>query len=816
MSVIRKLRIRINQWQQKLLYKLVKTKIIGADKDKIELDPVQPVIYAMLYPSYAEQIVINKEVSERGWQAPFQQRLNGTLPGNPYFGIYRRPGNPFRKDGLATIPRHLKRQAEWMLADDSRDIQVMPVRVMWGRSPERERSFLRIWLQNAGSLGGRVMTFFAILFNGRNTFVHFSEPLSLRELAGGETSPELVARKLARVLRVHNRKVTKSVLGPELSHRRTLVHQIPNRPMVRHAIESEMKENGVKREKLRKRALKYADEIASNISYTNVRFLDILLTWVWNKIYNGTAIHNIEQVKEVGKDNTVVYVPCHRSHIDYLLLSYVLYHHGLQLPQIAAGINLNMPVVGSILRRGGAFFMRRTFRGNPLYAAVFDEYLHSVFTHGYSSEYFVEGGRSRTGRTLSPKAGMLAMTVRSYLRDSKKPMVFVPVYTGYEKVFEEKSYLGELRGKAKKKESLLDVLGTLRSFKKSFGKVNVTFGEPIHLSPYLEERHPGWSNQDYEACNYRPDWAPELVDELATTVVTEINRAASVNPINLIALAILASPRQAMDENQLMRHMEAYRDLLAMVPYSDMTVLPDGHASDWLAHAEELGSVSRSKHDMGDLIQTNERQAVTLTYYRNNVLHIIALPSLIACLLLNNRRCTQADILESCQALYPFLKAELFLHWTEDTLEQAVNSWLDVLEQRGYLEVSDGCYHCRIDGDNLPMLQSLADPISQTLQRYFLSISRLKHQGSGNLTAQQLEEQSTLLAQRLSLLYGINAPEFFDKALFRALIRQLIESGMISCGEDDMLSFDEDLNPLMAILENLLDANLRQTILISL
>jgi glycerol-3-phosphate O-acyltransferase len=238
MSVIRKLRIRINQWQQKLLYKLVKTKIIGADKDKIKLAPDQPVIYAMLYPSYAEQIVINKEVSERGWQAPFQQRLNGTLPGNPYFGIYRRPGNPFRKDGLATIPRHLKRQAEWMLADDSRDIQVMPVRVMWGRSPERERSFLRIWLQNAGSLGGRVMTMFAILFNGRNTFVHFSEPLSLRELAAGESSPELVARKLARVLRVHNRKVTKSVLGPELSHRRTLVHQIPNRPMVRQAIEN--------------------------------------------------------------------------------------------------------------------------------------------------------------------------------------------------------------------------------------------------------------------------------------------------------------------------------------------------------------------------------------------------------------------------------------------------------------------------------------------------------------------------------------------------------------------------------------------------
>ncbi|MEK9712186.1 MAG: glycerol-3-phosphate 1-O-acyltransferase PlsB, partial [Thalassolituus sp.] len=756
-----------NRWQEKLLYRLVKTKVIGADTRRFNLDPERPIIYAMLYPSFAEQIVINKEVAAFGWLPPFQQRLNKTLPGSPYFSIYRRPGNPFRKDGLPVVSRHLQRQADWMLEQEDRDIQVVPVRVFWGRSPQRERSFLRIWLQNGGNLGGRLMTMFAILFNGRNTFVHFSEPLSLRELASSETSSELISRKLARVLRVHNRQITRSVLGPELSHRRTLVHGIPNRPMVRAAIEEEMAANGTSREKLRARALQYADEIASNISYTNVRFLDRLLTWVWNKIYNGTEIHNIDQVKDVGKDNTIIYVPCHRSHIDYLLLSYVLYHKGLQLPQIAAGINLNMPVVGSILRRGGAFFMRRTFRDNKLYAAVFDEYLHSLFTHGYSSEYFVEGGRSRTGRTLSPKAGMLAMTVRSYLRDSRKPMVFIPVYTGYEKVFEEKSYLGELRGKAKKKESLLDVLGTLRSFKKSFGKVNVTFGEPVYLTPFLDERQPGWSEQDYSDCNYRPDWAPELVDDLARTVVTEINRAASVNPINLVALAILSSPRQAMDEKQLIELMEAYRDMLAMAPYSNTTVLPHGNGDDWLAHAEELGSVSRSTHPMGDLIQTNERQAVTLTYYRNNVLHVFVLPSIIACLVLTNRRCSDSDIVAACRELYPFLQAEFFLCWDATELENEVKRWLDVLTERGYLEHHTDHYHAQQSGVALPHLQSMAEPMTQTLQRYFLAISRLKTQGSGNLSAKQLEEQSALLAQRLSLLHGINAPEFFDKALLR-------------------------------------------------
>src|SRR5690606_39327280 len=121
------------------------------------------------------------------------------------------------------------------------------------------------------------------------------------------------------------------------------------------------------------------------------------------------------------------------------------------------GINLNMPLIGGLLRRGGAFFMRRTFRGNPLYTAVFNEYLHTLFCRGFPVEYFVEGGRSRTGRTLQPKTGMLAITLRSFLRSSRLPIAFVPVYIGYERVLEGRTYLGELRGAAKKKESIGDM-----------------------------------------------------------------------------------------------------------------------------------------------------------------------------------------------------------------------------------------------------------------------------------------------------------------------------------------------------------------------
>ena len=122
--------------------------------------------------------------------------------------------------------------------------------------------------------------------------------------------------------------------------------------------------------------------------------------------------------------------------MDYLLLSYVIYHKGYAVPHIAAGINLNMPVIGSLLRRGGAFFLRRSFGGNALYSAVFSRYLGTIMARGHSIEYFIEGGRSRTGRLLQPKTGMLAMTVRAYLRNPGRPVVFVPIYFGYERLVE--------------------------------------------------------------------------------------------------------------------------------------------------------------------------------------------------------------------------------------------------------------------------------------------------------------------------------------------------------------------------------------------
>lgn len=818
MTVFKSIRNFTLKLQQRILSYFVKVKIIGKDPKAFVFKRNDECVYALLYPSHAERLLVDNLATQLlGWSSPLYKQTkedsSASSPGSAFFHLYQKSGIALRRKPTPVVMEVIDKKISWLKEQKDRDIKVIPVRVFWGREPQKERSFLKIWLQNSGTIGGRLATIMAILFNGRNTFVHFSDPISLNELSENVSSSQRAAHKLARILRVHNKQVTSSVIGPELSHRRTLVHKLPSRALVQKAILKEVETKKISKAKARKRALKYADEIASNISYTAVRFMEVLLSWLWNKLYNGVRVHNLESLKTHTQGYEIIYVPCHRSHIDYLLLSYVLYTHGLQLPQVAAGINLNIPIIGSILRRGGAFFLRRSFKDNPLYSAVFDEYLHSIFSQGYSAEYFVEGGRSRTGRTLTPKAGMLAMTLRSYLRDSEKPIVFIPVYTGYEKVLEANSYLNELRGQAKKKESLIGLLRNVRALKNSFGKVNVTFGNPLYLSKLLDEFKPGWQQHDYSDVDYKPDWAFNFITLLCSQVATGINQAASINPINLLALALLPAQRQARDEQQLMLHMQAYRGLMQAHPYSDLLALPEGSAKSWIEHAQDLNLVKRNEHELGDIIQTDERQAILLTYYRNNVLHLFAMPSLISCLFINNRRFNEQQAQQKIALLYPFLKAELFLIWSLDEVSEQVSKWLEILCEQGYLMKNELGYHSVPASDpKQNILKSLAEHVLQTLTRYYLTLKLLELIGSERISFEDLEKRCTLLAQRITLLYGMNAPEFFDKNLFRTLINQLLKENHLTLNEDKKLCFGKSLGDFRESIEPLLSGELQQSI----
>src|SRR5262249_52963112 len=185
-------------------------------------------------------------------------------------------------------------------------------------------------------------------------------------------------------------------------------------------------------------------------------------------------------------------------------------------------------------------------------------------------EYFIEGGRSRTGRLLQPKTGMLSMTVRSYLRDPRRPVVFLPVYFGYERLVEGETYIGELAGKAKEKESLFGLVKMLPTLRQRFGKVPVSFGEPIALAEILDKHAPEAAAR-VDAEEERPPWLPAAIDDLADRVMTNINSAAAVAPINLLAVALLTTPKQSMIESDLARLLELYAPMLRTPPHSSST-----------------------------------------------------------------------------------------------------------------------------------------------------------------------------------------------------------------------------------------------------
>jgi len=501
--------------------------------------------------------------------------------------------------------------------------------------------------------------------------------------------------------------------------------------------------------------------------------------------------------------------------MDYLLLSYVIYKQGYAVPHIAAGINLNIPVVGRFLRKGGAFFIRRSFAGNALYTAVFMKYLAAIMGRGHSIEYFVEGGRSRTGRLLQPKTGMLSMTVRSHLRDPRRPVVFLPVYFGYERIVEADTYVGELSGQPKKKESIGDLLRAVRVLREKFGRVYVNVGEPVYLDDALR-RQTGDGKQVQIDDEGRAPWVSTVVDDLAQRIMCHINAAAAITPINLLAVTLLAMPRQAMAMSDLARQCDLYLELLRRAPYDARVTVTEMDGTAVIAYGESMKVLQRQSHKLGDVVRIGDELAVLMTYYRNNVLHLFTLPSLIACAFISNSVVRTEDIQRLAWRVYPYVAAELFLKWSEAELGAVVDRLLRVLGELGVLERLEAEDAWRRPSPSSPraiQLSLLAQASVQIIERYYLAIATLTHAGSGVLTAKALAERCQLTAQRITMLYGFNSPEFSDRAMFDNFIGLLLRRRVIRNDETGRLVYDEVLLRVAADAEFVLSEQIRHSIL---
>ena len=773
------------------------------------------VCYVLETGGLADTLALERICKMHDMPSPASSFSFGGIGENRRLVVLRRmSGFIFRRKRISGSMR-LKRLVEASANADGKDLLLIPVAIYWGRSPDKERSLLKILFSENWDVAGRTRKFFATVLHGRNTLLRFSEAATLSSVIQEGLDSELAYRKISRILRVHFRQRRTATVGPDLSHRRTLVNQVLTNPQVRRVIKSESGNNRALLERKTHKARKYAQEIAAHISYPTIGVVFRLLRWLWNRIYDGIVANHVDRIHEVARDKEIVYVPCHRSHFDYLLLAYIVHREGLSLPHTAAGINLNMPVIGSILRRGGAFFLRRSFKGNRLYAAVFNAYLREILKRGHSIEYFIEGGRSRTGRLLKPKGGMLVMTVHSYMHAPRRPIVFVPIYFGYEKLIEGDSFISELGGAEKKKETLVGLLRSVRALREHFGKVYVNVGKPVELDPILDGVKPDWRAL-MEQQEERPAWLNDVIDELGTRIMSGINSAAAVTPISLLATALLSTPKQSIGELELRRQLRMSIDLLEKFKYSDSVTVPDWLPEEIISHGENLGVIDRTAHTLGDVLHMSERVAVLMTYFRNNVQHLFAIPASIACCFIQGRRLEHKELQRLVRLIYPFMKEELCLKWDyreiDDVTTAGIKALLDLeILTRG--KDRKELIRPPAGSGKAYQLLMLGQSMVPMLQRFYLVISLLVENGSGVLSRARLEKLCQQSAQRLTMIYALHSPDFFDRALFQDFIRKLREQNVLRRNDSGLLEFDDAITSIGEDARLVLGEEIRHSIL---
>ena len=590
--------------------------------------------------------------------------------------------------------------------------RLIPVSIYWGHQPDRALSLWKVLLSDQWASTSKFRKILCIALTRRHILVHFGDPLDVDELTNDLPSAALKTKRIHRLLRRHFKSQKQSIIGPDLSHRRTLLDELLAAPAVDAAIMTVAEASERPRHRVAAQAYRYASEIASDQSYRVIRFFSIILTWLWNRLYNGIEVSHLERVRAVSDSTEIVYVPCHRSHIDYLLLSYVLYHNGLALPHIAAGINLNLFLVGPLLRRAGAFFMRRSFKEDLLYKAVFDEYIHLLLSKGYSLEYFVEGGRSRTGGMLTPRPGMINMTLRGYYRDHHRDIQFVPVYFSYERVLEISSYLDERKGHQKKTESLRDLFGVFRYFKLDFGQVSVNFGEPISLEQFLSMR----VDSDLEMIE--PDKHKAICRELGHHIVQGINAAIPVNPTQILATLFVHAGHLEIPEERLRRQLRFLTTLIEADQISSIFDQSDAQIIDYFL---STSGAERQLRDGEPMITITPGGLIDMRYYSNSVTHLFVLPSLIANRLIQEPMIDPEPFFDQLTVLAPLLNAICFSKLAPSA--ERINELLEIFD---YKTEGQQVPSARVDSPLASDLIQIAGIIEPALKQIALACALLK------------------------------------------------------------------------------------------
>jgi glycerol-3-phosphate O-acyltransferase len=746
-----------------------------------EKDLTNPkTIYALPNKSVSELVALDKYTDKQNTVSPIEgfeetnlQRFIRLIP--PKFDI-----------GTQKIKRFLPENLPEILSLDDEKIILIPVSFYWGMHPDKQKSFFKIIFSQSWTVSGYFKKFFRVLLHGRTLVIKFNRPLTLSELKDKERTVDESSRLVSRYLRAIFRKTKKAAIGPDISHRRTLVRSLSRDKVVREEIKAQSKGDLKKKRRLNKKAFKYANEICSDINYPIVRNLQRGLSWFWNKRYDGIHLQNLDKIKSIADDNSLVYLPCHRSHIDYLALSYILLEKGLMLPHIAAGNNLNLPILGGIGKGGGAFFMRRSFRDNKLYSLIFFQYFKRLLQRGSSVEFFPEGGRSRSGFTLQAKPGLLSMTIRSFASLSDEKVKLIPTYIGYEKIIEGNSYLSELLGEEKKRENFLDLFKTIKDFGNFLGNAYINFGEPIDLKDFLELKE-GLKDYTIDSPLDRPIWLKKATSSLGIEVMKGINKSSAITTSSLFSLSLLTETTQSLDTKIISKRIELFIDLIKRNQNFKDVWLTEDSPEKIIAKTEELGLINSQLIGGEKVFRPTRNEAALLSFYQNNISHFFLLYSLVCLSLKYVEELSEKEILRLTNLVYPFLQSDFYLPWSDEQVGKVVVNNLKILIELGLVVKKDKDLLTKPEKDSKEYRDFLAlSNISEpSIKRFYIVMSTLWKE---EIDILELQDKCEAIANKLQEIEGWLYTEFSDASKFKSFITKLLDDRYIKENTNNKLS----------------------------
>lgn len=578
-----------------------------------------------------------------------------------------------------------------------RPIYLVPVLVSYGRRREKTQKTISEIIfgmkENPGAIR-RTITFFRYSKKAR---ILCSRPVDLSEFLEKNKgrSPETISYNMRRELieRIDSEK--RAIFGPVLKSRDELMETALRDTYMVKMIE-EMAASGPKDVKaITKESKKYLNEIAADFNEIYIEIWYKLLSWVWNNIYDGIIAdgNGLAKIKEISKKMPFVIIPCHRSHIDYLLLHYVFEDNGIQLPFIAAGSNLSFWPLGVLFRKSGAFFLRRSFQNQGLYQTVFSKYLKVLLKEGFPIEFFIEGGRSRTGKMIMPKYGLLSMIIQAYKEGISDDLALIPVYIGYDRIIEEKSYLKELGGAPKAPEKAVDLLKSGSVLRKRFGSVYVNIGEPILLKSYLASLDKSYESMFQEERR-------SLYRKIGYEIVNEINQSSIVTPFSLTACGLLCHYRRGIAQNELMTIINAFYDWLV---FSDVKFASTfsrkekaiENALDLFEQSHLIDKLGLEEEDRDEDIEeiiysVPDDKRLNLEYYKNNILHFFISLSFVSASILSSREDTVPiyRIMEDYRFFKRLFKNEFIFGDKKDDVDE-VNRALNYMHETGMIMGSE-------------------------------------------------------------------------------------------------------------------------------